>query len=87
MSEKGNLLAKPSMLLVTSLAMGTLLWAYDTIRHLSLSEDCGICPRPEVDARLRCVPTKSPGLNLLYLTKLPSRVLHPTTLHSWQVQT
>lgn len=36
MSEKGNLLAKPSGPLGTSLTLGTLFWAYVTTGHVFL---------------------------------------------------
>lgn len=45
---KGRLLAKPSGPLGTSLAWRTLFWAYVTIGHFSLREECGVCPRPGV---------------------------------------
>jgi hypothetical protein len=40
MSGKGSLLAKPSRLLGTSLAWRTLFWAYVTIGHVALFEEC-----------------------------------------------
>ena len=81
---KGGLMAKPSGPLGTLSAWRTLFWAYVTTGHVPLGRECGICSRPGVwqgtgsCLSLRCVPTESPGLNLLYLTKLSGMVLHPT---------
>ena len=84
MSGKESLLTKPSGPLGTSLALRTLFWAYMTTGHVSLCEEFGTGSRPGVwqgagsHLSLRCVPTESLGLDLLYLTKLPGMVSPPT---------
>ena len=86
MSGKESLLTKPSGPLGTSLALRSLFWAYMTTGHVSLCEEFGTGSRPGVWQRvgshlsLRCVPTESPGLNLLHLTKLPGIVFLFNTL-------
>ena len=81
MSGKGSLLFKTSAPLGTSLAWRTLFWAYVTTGHVSFCEECGMCSKPEIwkvmgsHLSLRCVPTVSLGLNLLYITKLLAVVL------------
>lgn len=82
---EGSLLAKPSGPLGTLLAWRALFWACMTIGHITLCEECGMCSRPgvwqwaESLLSLRCVPTESVGLNLLFLTKLPGTVLPSNT--------
>jgi hypothetical protein len=39
----------------------------------------GVWQGAESCLSLRCAPTESPGLELLYLPKLPGMVLHPTS--------
>ena len=84
MSRKGSLLAKPSGPLGTSLAWRTLFWAHVTIELGPLCEECGMCSKPGIWQGQRnylsiwYVFTESPGLNMLYLTKLPGMVLYPT---------
>jgi hypothetical protein len=83
-SEKGSLLTKPSRPLGTSLAWKTLFGTYVTTGHISLGEVHDTCFKSRVwqgagsCLSLRCVPTESQGLDLLYLTKLPGMALHPT---------
>jgi hypothetical protein len=78
MSPKGSLLAKPSRFLGTSLA--TLFWALVTKVTSLLYEKHGMCSKSGgwegagSHPSLRCIHTESPGLDLLYLMKLPSMV-------------
>jgi hypothetical protein len=57
------------------------IWAYMTPGHSSLCEECGTFSWQGIwqgvgsRLSLRCVPTESLGLNLLYLTELPGMVL------------
>jgi hypothetical protein len=81
MSGKGSLLAKPSWPLGTSLAWRTLSWACMTQDTFLLHKKHNMYSKSRVwqgagsHLSLRCVPTVSLGLNLLYFTKLPGMVL------------
>jgi hypothetical protein len=80
MARKESLFAKPSGPLGNS-TWRTLFFAYMTTDHSSLCEECGMCSKPGILQGPRnylsiwYVFTESPGLNMLYLTKLPGMVV------------
>lgn len=78
--SKGTFLAKSSEHLGTSLVWRTLFSAYLTIGHISFMSRAPVrnLAGTESYLSLRCVPTESLGLCLLYLIELPGMILRPT---------
>lgn len=75
--REGSLLVTPSRPLGTSLVYRENLYVLLCEKHDMYSQS-GVWQGAGSHPRLRCVPTEFPGLDLLYLTKLPVMVLHPT---------
>jgi hypothetical protein len=79
MSGKESLFAKPSRHLDTSLAWRPLSWASLLCEKHGTRSKSGVWQQAGSHLSFRCEPSEFP-VDLVYLTKLPSMVLHPTVL-------